>query len=278
MLYPSNALKSLIIELLASETLMNAKQIQHHLASYYSKKITIQGIYKTLNKLIQESIVIKHQGLFRLSLSFLQKHQLFSAKLLNNVTQIHQAQNLLNELNNKGEIVKYFNSELENYNYFKEFMLILMLQNQNQNNACHQFLIHYGMLFLPQGEELIDLLKLHSPGMKSWIPKNSYGSKKVVQKLQQKKEQTVATKQECLIKPCTEYVAFNSTVFEVNYNRNYKTYFNQQQKINKEHQISQGFTKFLQGNHPFKNPITLKIRNSETEANQLVAKMQALAE
>ncbi|MFH1664054.1 MAG: hypothetical protein ABH986_04585 [archaeon] len=77
-------LSDIIIFLLVQEWPLTVKGIQSRTKNKFSRNVSLQAVYKEINKLEKENIVLKSGSYFKLNLEWLKEIQSFGEKTLEN--------------------------------------------------------------------------------------------------------------------------------------------------------------------------------------------------
>jgi Fe2+ or Zn2+ uptake regulation protein len=151
MLYPGSPIKSLIIEYLAENHFAQAKEIIAAVQTLYDKKRSFQSIYKNLNALIKEGILVKHSSNYTFNLSYLQSLQKLSNVVTGNVAMLHDMNNLYQTIEYKKKVQIPFKSLSEIHVLARNiFLSWLYKEKKSDDKKLYMNLYHNSTFFLPK--------------------------------------------------------------------------------------------------------------------------------
>lgn len=247
MFYPGSDIKSLIIELLADKGFMSAKEIHSGLAQYYKNDVTHQAIYKNLQHLRYEGILVRHGYHYTFSLLYMNKMRAFCSRLTNNVSHAHKCAGIVQQIEERVSIRLTLKSILGYYNYSRELLLDLMM-NHPDENTFYEFHTHYAFLQLPTEKDFADYIfarKFTTCMCINGITRVDQRSKRI---LEDNNVESKLVSDACLDLPDTEYTLFKDYVISAQFERGYmQKYSSLLQKENIDSFPSTNFKKFVRG-------------------------------
>ena len=154
--FPSN-LREMVIEIIGHHTLLNAKEIQSKIHEYYSVNCTHQAIYKVLNILIGENILVKYNYEYTFSIEYIRCTKKKIDVIENNAENLYESLQLKAKLAENSEVKFLCKNTYELITNFEKLFLKLTLHSKRRH-SLHRFYYHNVVGVLPDVcETMVDV-------------------------------------------------------------------------------------------------------------------------
>jgi Fe2+ or Zn2+ uptake regulation protein len=277
MYYPGSVIKSLIIDALAVESQLNAKELHWVVVQNLENSVSIQALYKALKSLVHEGVILKNRDSnFYLSPIYIEKVKNLSSKFHEEFEELHHMRSVMSELDDKGEVSHSFKSRTFALNYLRDVALGMMLQKDPEEVRIYKYLFHFGSLQMVHTSDAIEHCVQKNYQVELYLHGKTPVDLRAKELLEAKGEKVYLVDADEFEKPFTEWIIVNEYVGEISMSEEYLALYNRvMEESNLEAHPSSDYVRFMKGELD-DSKIEIVIEKNEKKAKELIQLLKGL--